>query len=420
MMKDYKWYDCLQYAVLWLMVAAVVVNWRAGLWMTMLLLLVTVVKMIAQRKIGNPALSRRQRLALCGPMVYWVVLALSLLWTSDLGAGMEVMRLKAVLFVCPLCLLLSDMSYLTTGHLRGLGYALLLALCGSLAYFAVKAGMAMQQGTSLRAFQDAFYANRDAGEVYHHAYIALYAVVAMVFVYDDLVSRWSTMKGWLRWLLIASLPLMICYVVVVNSRAGMLAMGLTVLACVAHLTITRRSWQLGLGIGVLVVAGIVAATQLVPGYSDRISSTLENVEDDARTSINRSNWHAYGQSPVLGYGVGDYHAVQVEQYGEDGFEFGANAGFNAHNQYMESLLAAGVAGLLALLLFLLMPLAIALRTRSQRCFVVALFSAIVMFNLLFESMLERQMGLLFVGWLFPVMVLILSVEENKFARSPKS
>ena len=98
----------------------------------------------------------------------------------------------------------------------------------------------------------------------------------------------------------------------------------------------------------------------------------------------------------------------------------ANAGFNAHNQYMESLLAAGVAGLLALLLFLLMPLAIALRTRSQRCFVVALFSAIVMFNLLFESMLERQMGLLFVGWLFSVMVLILSVEENKFARSSKS
>ena len=242
----------------------------------------------------------------------------------------------------------------------------------------------------------------------------------MVFVYHDLVSRWSRMRDWLRWLLILSLPLMICYVVVVNSRAGMLAMGLTVLACVVHLTITRRSWKLGLGVALLVVAGIVAATQLVPGYSDRISSTLKNVEDDARTSINRCNWHTYCESPVVGYGIGDYHARQVEQYVEDGYEYGANAGFNAHNQYLESLLAAGIPGLLALLFLLLAPFVAALRLRGPNGFLIALLFAIVAFNFLFESMLERQMGLLFMGCLVPVMVLIMSVEKNKFVRSAES
>ena len=420
MVKDYKWYDRLQYAVLWLLVAAVVINWRAGLWMTMLFLPVTMVKMIAQRKVGNPALGRALRWTLCAPVVYWMVLALSLMWTSDVTTGLEVLRLKAVLLVCPLCLLVSDTSYFTANHLRGLGYALLLALCGSFAYFAVKAGIAMSEGTSLSAFQGAFYASRDAGQVYHHAYIALYAVIAMAFVYYDLQSRWNGMQGWLRWLLIVSLPLLICYVVVVNSRAGMLAMGLTVLACVVHLIVTRRSWKLGLGIGVLAVVSIVAATQLVPGYSDRIASTLENVEDDARTSINRCNWHAYCKSPVLGYGVGDYHAKQVEQYAEDGFDYGVNASFNAHNQYLESLLAAGIPGLLALLLFFLIPVYMAIRIQSPHRFVIALFMAVVLFNLLFESMLERQMGLLFVGSMYPVMVLIMSLKENKFVQSLKS
>lgn len=419
MPKTYKWYDCLQYAVLWLMVATYVVNWRAGLWMTLLLVPATVTKIIAQRKLGNPALDGPLRWTLCAPIVYWLVLASSLLWTSDVATGVALLRLKAVLFVCPLCLLLSDTSYLTSRLLRGLGFALLLALSASFLYFAAKAAIAMLQGTSFNVFQTAFYDNRDAGEVYHHSYIALYAVVALVFVYHVLVSRWYAVKVPLRWLLVASMLLMMCYVVVVNSRAGMLAMGLVVMACVVHLAAVRRSWKLGLAIGLLAVAAIVAATQLVPGYSDRITATLENVENDARTSINRCNWHAYVQSPVVGYGAGDYHTRQVEQYAADGYDYGFDAGFNAHNQYLESLLAAGIPGLLALMVYLLAPCFWALRSRNH-AFVITLLTAVVALNLLFESMLERQMGLLFIGCLYPIMVLIMSVEENKFGHVGKS
>lgn len=420
MLKNYKWYDCLQYGALWLAVAAIAVNWRVGLWALMLLVAATLTKVIAQRHIGNPALSRPLRWVLCGPAVYWIVLALSQFWTSDLATGWQLLGLKAVLLALPLCLLVSDTSYLTAGLLRGLGYALLLALCGAFGYFLVKAASAaVLEGTSLTSFQGAFYAEHEDGEVYHHAYIALYAVVAMVFVYHELLTRWTLMRGWLRWLLVLSLPLLVAYVVVVNSRAGMVAMAMAMVACVVHLTVVRRSWKLGLGIGALALIGLVAVTQLVPSYTNRIASTLENVEDDARTSINRCNWHAYVQSPVVGYGAGDYHARQVEQYASDGYDYGYEAEFNAHNQYLESLLAAGVPGLLALLVFLLAPCFWALRSRNH-AFVITLLTAVVALNLLFESMLERQMGLLFIGCLYPIMVLIMSVEENKFGHVGKS
>ena len=414
-----KWYDKLQYGAMLLMAAAVPQGWHYGLWTATLLGLVTFIKMVAQRRLGNPALTKLLRWTMAGAVVYWLVLALSLLWSKDVSTGLTVLHLKAVLLVFPLCFLLSDTSYLKCGHLRVLGYAMLMSVVVAFLYFLVSAGIGMLQGKGFVEFTNSFYSHERNG-IYHHAYIALYTVVAMVFIYHELSSHWKELKAWLRFVLIVALLLLIAYTVLVNSRAGMLAMGLTAFACVVHLTLTRRSWKLGIGVAMLVVGGIVAVTQLMPGYVDRITSTVENVEDDARTSINRSNFHAVMQSPIIGYGVGDYHAVQVEQYADDGFEYGANASFNAHNQYMESLLAAGIPGLLALLFFLLAPVFVAWKRHSRYLFVLVVTVGVVMFNLLFESMLERQMGLLFIGYVYSIMVLILSVEENKFAQSVKS
>lgn len=419
MIKNYKWYDVLQYLCLLLMAVAIPNFWRWALWVASLFVIVTIVKIVAQHKVGNPALDWRLRVALLGPIVYWLVLAISLLWSNDLATGWEVLRLKAVLLIFPLGFLLSDTSYLTREHLRGVGYALLTGVVGAFLYFLVSAGISMLQGTEFTAFKNTFYSH-DRAIIYHHAYIALYAVVAMLFAYHELSSRWHEMKVWHRCLMIVSLPVLVCYTVLVNSRAGMLAMGLTAFVCVVNFMVVRRNWKLGVGIGVLAIAVIVAATQLMPGYVNRISSTVENVEKDARTSINRANWHAYVKRPAVGYGVGDYHAVQVGQYETDEFAAGTKAEYNAHNQYMESLLAAGVPAFLAFLFFMLAPLYMAWRSRSRRLFLVAVLTGIVMFNFLFESMMERQMGLLFIGSLYPLMVLILSVEENKFAQSSKS
>ncbi len=419
MIKKYPWYDNLQFLFMLLMTVSIPLSWRVALWMAMALVAATLVKTVAQRKLGNPALTTPLRWALLMPVIYWLVLAVSLLWSSDLSAGLEVLRLKAVLLIVPLCVLLSDTSYLNSHHLRTMGYALLAGVVAAFVYFSVCALIETRDGSGFTHFKNCFFTPERAG-VYHHSYIALYAVVAMVFVYHELTGHWKELKGWLRVVLIVALLMAVCYAVVVNSRAGMLAMGLAAVACVVHLLVTRGSWKLSLCVGLLAAVTIVAATQLMPGYVDRISATLKNVDGDARTSINRCNWHAYSDSPLVGYGVGDYRARQVEQYEADGYEPGAKAKYNAHNQYMESLLAAGIPGLLALLLFLLLPFCTAMGMRSSWRFFLALLTVVVMFNLLFESMLERQMGLLSIGCLYPVMVLILSMEENKFCRKQKS
>lgn len=412
MKQGNSWYNTLQYIVLLLTAAAVPIHWRVGLLFALLLVITTLVKILAQHKAGNPMVSRPSFWALLGSAIYWVVSAISLLWSHDIVTGQEVLLRNAVLLCFSLCLLISDTSYLTSRLLRGIGYALVVATCGTFVYFLVKAGVATAQGVDFVSFYEDFYSHSRNG-YRHHAYIAMYAVVAMVFVYHELYTYWKELTVWHRCLLLFSMALLLSYVVLVNSRAGMIVMGVSMLTCIVHLLVTKRSWKLGVGIAALLLFSIVGVTKSIPTYADRVSETVANVEEDIRYTVYRCNWQAIRSNPVVGYGVGDAHAIQVETYKNEGFNMGAQAGLNAHNQYMESMLQAGLLGVLSLLFFLLSPLVVALCRHSRYTFVIAVFTCIVMMNLLFESMLERQMGLLFIGGLYAVMALMMCVEEKK-------
>jgi O-antigen ligase len=65
---------------------------------------------------------------------------------------------------------------------------------------------------------------------------------------------------------------------------------------------------------------------------------------------------------------------------------------NAHNQYLQTTVALGVIGLLVLILILLLP---ALQAYRQNNFPYFVFLVLLGFNLLFESMLETQAGVVF-------------------------
>lgn len=416
-MKQTVWYDKLQYGTLLLLVAVMPVGWRYALWVALLLALVSLVKLVSRRKVGNPALPSALRWILYAPVVYWLVLVASLLWTTDLAVGWEIIRLKAVLLIFPLCFLLTDTSYLSLRHLRVIAYTFMAANCAAFLYFLVRTGIDVTQGGDFKSFYNTFNSNwKTSGGIYHHAYVALYALTAIVFVYHELFSRWTELKGWHRGLLFVAAVFLLGYIIVVNSRAGILATVLVSVCCLLHQMVRYHRWWQTIVVALVMVAGSMGVIQIVPGHQNRIASTVQKIkekgdEGDVRIVINQASAHAYERSPWVGYGVGDYLPVFYDQcrydYTAEGY-----ANRNAHNQYMESLLAAGIPGLLALLWFLLAPFSKV--CRSCNSFPIVVSIVVVLFNLLFESMLERQMGLLFTGSLYAYIVLVLSEEENKF------
>lgn len=415
-MKDMKWQDALQFIAMVLMGAVMPLSWHVGLWAAVLLAVVSLVKIFADRHDGkrylfNPALGGWMRAALLAAVAYVAIFAVSLLYSSNVDAGLNTLWHKAVLLIFPLCFLLTDTLWLKPLHVRIIFYALLVAVCGVFLYYTEGAIVKMAGGATLKSVTTATFDPR------HHSYYALYALVALIFVYFELAEHWNGMKVWHRVLLLVATLFGILYIVLVNSRAGIVGLYVMSLLCAVHLAICYRRWWQALLVAVLLVGGTFAAESLLPGHQNRVLATFEAGKKDARVGIFESSVNAIKESPLTGQGVGDYEETLHEQYAEDEQTF-TGKDFNAHNQYAETLLAVGVVGLLLLLAYLLLPLVCAVG-RKKVFWQVLFFTGVVLFNLLFESMLERQMGMLFIGFFFALMVLITSMDKNKFGRVTK-
>lgn len=402
-----KWQNWMQYAAMVLMAAAVPISMNIGLWTAALFGLTTLVKMVADRRMGNRSLSRPVRIALYMPIAYWLIHVASLALGGSMDEGLRVVWHKAVLLIFAIGILIADTDYLSPKLMRGLFYALWASCLGVFIYFCAVGVGRLADGETLRAITNESFDTR------HHAYVSLYVVSTLAFLYVELSRHWRELACWLRWVLIASVPLLVMYVVLVNSRAGLIVMWGVLILCAVHLM--RRSWWRGALLAVVVGGYIVGIGALLPGHQDRLVSTAQNLineRTDARITINQNALQLASEQSLVGHGAGSYREELVDQYAEAGYSAGVSAGYNAHNQYVETLLSTGVIGLVLLLAYLTSPLWLSLWSKRRQLFPAALATAIVMVNLVVESMLERQMGLLFVGWFYALMVLSISAKEK--------
>lgn len=78
-----------------------------------------------------------------------------------------------------------------------------------------------------------------------------------------------------------------------------------------------------------------------------------------------------------------------------------NYNFNAHNQYLQSLFNAGVIGLFSLILFCISPFIIKRKNMKENNG-LELVIILILFNFLFESLLFRQWGLVFISFTFAI------------------
>lgn len=402
-----RWQDTLQFVVMVLMGAAMPLSWRLGLWTAVLLAVVSLVKIFAdvhdgRRVLYNSALNGWMRAALWAAVAYVAIFAVSLLYSNDLSAGLNTLWHKAVLLIFPLCFLLTDTTWLKPAHVRVIFYALLVAVCGVFLYYTEGAVVKMIDGATLKSVTTQTFDPR------HHSYYALYALVALVFVYFEIAGHWGELRVWHRVLLLVATAFGILYIVLVNSRAGIVGLYAMAVLCPLHLALCHRRWWQALLAAVLLVGFTFAAESLLPGHQNRILATIDAGKKDARVGIFQSTIEVVKQSPLTGQGVGDYEEALHDQYADDAQTF-AGKDFNAHNQYAETLLAVGLVGLLLLSVYLLLPLVCAVG-RKEVFWQVLFFTGVIMFNLLFESMLERQMGMLFIGYFLSLMVLVTSLD----------
>ena len=414
-----KWYNKLQFITMILAVAGVAIDWRFGLWMSVLFswasLIALVAQIVVERRAYNIALRAPLRWGLFAMIAYWLMLLASVLYSADLSAATKVLNLKCTLLFFPLAALLTNTSWLTTKHLRALGYAMVLGLLGLFLYDCGIAVGKMANGATLASV------TRIEFDARHHTYTAAYLAIALLFIYHELYTRWKELPRWWRTLLLVTSALFILFTIIVNSRAGMLVLYAIEAFCILHFAVTRRRWGWAALLAVLLAGYTLGMEKALPGHQERVAQTVSDVTSDVRLKIYKNDLDVSMGSPVVGYGAGDYIQHLDDNYASKGM----NYHYNAHNQYLETMLSIGVIGLALFLVWLLWPLLIAwlgLRRGNVSAPVfwfVFMATFCVAFNFLFESMLERQMGLLFVGPLMSIITLIISNEQNKFGQLPK-
>ncbi len=117
-------------------------------------------------------------------------------------------------------------------------------------------------------------------------------------------------------------------------------------------------------------------------------------------------------NPLLGVGTGDVRIALDSIYSKNKFKFALEKKLNPHNQYLQTGVALGLAGITSLFAMLLIPLYYSIRYRH---FLFLSLLIIYIFNMLTESVLERQAGII----IFTLLYSMFSVELNSMMANDK-
>ena len=125
---------------------------------------------------------------------------------------------------------------------------------------------------------------------------------------------------------------------------------------------------------------------------DKDLGDLKNLSTNNRILIYKNYLDLIKNNYLVGYGYENGLETVNSEY---------NYSFNTHNQYLQSLFHAGVFGLFFLVLFSISPFVLKAK-KTKKKYGLEFLIIFILFNFLFESLLYRQWGLIFVCFSYAI------------------
>jgi O-antigen ligase len=332
-----------------------------------------------------------------------LIYAAGMLWSGNIADCRFELEKKALLLLFPLVFFSMNPHVFSLGFLkkiyRSFSFGLLAVTLSDFIFAMVR-----------------YHAGGDPAEFYysklamnqHPSYLSLYACFALGISLNSLVISHDIRSRFLRvaeWMLAGWWVLM---VVLLSSRAGFISLIITMiyfLFVILKRLNTKAVWMSAGGLLLLM-----AVTLAVPGTRIRYLSAFKMFSGESHYDathkadgimIRKLSWdlalEKWGENPVLGTGTGDYWNETRQQIEQNDLVFVFGGYKNAHNQYLQTSVTLGIVGLAALLMWIFIPVFSATYCRS---FLYMLLFWLVLFNLIPESMLETQAGVLFIAFFY--------------------
>lgn len=238
-------------------------------------------------------------------------------------------------------------------------------------------------------------------QVYHIEFSIMLAVFSLSGLFE-LVRRGSEIRVnlWLQ-LLFAATVLNVIFLHVLSVRSGMLAFWA---GAVAGLWLTGPIGGRKLvRIIILIVAMLISVAVLTPSIRNRVVNTLDDLRTvrtggDVNDKSFGRRWEAWKTGlevvknrPLAGVGLCGVEAALQAQFNATGSSLHPTNRIMPHNQWLDFTLQSGIPAGILYLLFFIMAGFRALRERLP-FFAGVLFA--IMLSGMFESLLERQAGVI--------------------------
>ena len=380
------------YIALLCVTAIMPIDWRLGMWAMIVFCCTSLMQFGITHHIGWRNLSQSHRAVLLLMALFFAINLISgcLSENNVLGWSRTIKKLPFILF--PIAFAMGDKSYISRQHLRTIFFTLWATTSLRLIVELFSAAGQWINGAPLSSVIGGNF-----GQL-HHTYFALYAMVGAGFIYSELM-RSLRHSGWSRssWMLLLALAPPLATATLTDSRTGILCGAILIFAgLIDYVALSHRWMQAAIVVAVIAMTA-VAGFMCMPPEHQRFAMefrALASGGESDRMLLQRSAFEAAGEKPLWGYGSGDYEQPLWQQFDDNGYQVGVDYGQDAHNQYIESTLQCGIFGTLTLIAILILPVATALRQKRGRRAVCSIVMVIAV-TMFFESLLGRQMGIIF-------------------------
>lgn len=255
--------------------------------------------------------------------------------------------------------------------------------------------------------------------IHHPTYTAIYYLTGFFMI---LKARKTRLKGFKRRIvLFLSIIFVTGYLLCMSLSALLFLFGLIVI--VGFIWFRRRFgiWK-SIGIVVVMLIGLIVTVEQSKDTISDVEYTYNSVKEYLKSPtdfVKKADRYLVGNEERLvlwtisaeaiaahpfGYGTGNIDVVIGNKLRSYGLNSMAEKNFNPHNQYLQTCIELGILGVAVLIGLFIVILRFAVKHRN---ITLLILTASFIFNALFESMFQRQSGIVF----FTLMVFFMILES---------
>lgn len=350
-------------------------------------------------------------------MILFVLYAVSFLFAHNQSQGILQLTTRLSFLIFPLlALALSSGAKIVQ---LGLKWGFILGSGVSMLFSFIRA-VSIEGGVSGAAFQSNVY-----GVNMHASYLALIFIFACALLFTDKSSSKSIKIG--KW---AFLALTIVSIFYLRSLGAFVCIAAIFMSYPVWKALKTRNWKwlltlpvyaliffIGLKSSDRISSDVAASLNYVGVWSESpskfIESNVNNIESNTvRLVVWTISTNMIVENP-FGVGLGDENDLLMRKYYKHGYTGYAERRLNPHQQFLQTGISIGWLGIIALFILFISIVIAAFKTESLALFIGAICISV---SCLFESMLERQVGVIFLSILV-FFIAIMRFEQLKMKSS---